>query len=74
MPNPQSQMQYLLDLVKAELAALDAERETLCDAFIATGNWRNRDVNFGETLALAKIRGRLEAIIESQKLVSQQLA
>jgi hypothetical protein len=59
--------QYILTFVEKELAALNAEREALNEAFISSdSNWIERDVNHGKFLALTKMRRHLQVMAELQ--------
>jgi hypothetical protein len=56
-------VQYILELVEQDISILEAHRADIIDRFITTGSWIERDINHGQLLALAKVRGRLEAMI-----------
>jgi hypothetical protein len=58
--------QYILDLVKQDISILESQREDILERFISGASWSERDVNHGQLLALAKVRGRLEAMIKVQ--------
>jgi hypothetical protein len=58
-------IQYILELVLQDISILEAQHESLQSEFISDYDyWMKRDVNHGQLLALAKVRGRLEAMLE----------
>ena len=74
-PNP---TQYILAFVEEEIALLGSQRDSLIEQRKATDfvNFTlyqavsdNLTQNFGEILALSKIKGRLKAMVEIQAIM-----
>src|SRR4029077_16585981 len=63
MHNSENTTQYILDLVKQDISILEAQRIDIIERFISGSSWSERDINHGQLLALAKVRGRLEAML-----------
>jgi hypothetical protein len=68
MNTSENTIQYILSLVEQDISILEAQREDIIDRFISSGSWAERDINHGQLLALGKVRGRLEAMLESSQL------
>jgi hypothetical protein len=56
--------QYILELVEQDISILESQRADIIERFISGSSWSERDVNHGQLLALNKMRGRLQAMIE----------
>jgi hypothetical protein len=73
MQNSLNTLKYVLSLVEQDISILEAQRIDIIDRFLTSASWTERDINHGKLLALAKVKGRLEAMIEGEAL-KQQLA
>ena len=58
--------QYILSLIEQDISVLEAQRADIIERFLSGSSWSERDVNHGQLMALAKVQGRLRAMIESQ--------
>ena len=67
-----SDTQYILSLVLQDISILEAQRADIIERFLSGASWSERDINHGQLLALAKVRGRLEAIVESANAAAQE--
>jgi hypothetical protein len=61
----QKQGEYILSLVLQDISVLKSRRVDLIEG---RADWSEIDVNHGQLLALAKVRGRLEAMLGMEAL------
>lgn len=65
--NTSAVAEYILSLVEQDISILKTQRLDLIERYRAGGNdMSERDINHGQLLALSKIKGRLEAMLEIQ--------